>query len=321
LLISLVANSDWKKEYIKVKKNIIGIIFIIIVGLAIATFFFEQHPEFSTPKIIQPIEVPDTQKDEPQQPIPLQPIYVDNSIGYSLQNNQLQITYNKGKDWIVVPVDKAQLFAGEYNGNEQELIENSYILTQNRATFLFSEGDHIKLIYSLNQGETWEHTIVREEYLPLRFRKVDFINESFGYVIISGDRTMSQEWNAAYLTHDGGKQWKETTHSGVTRLIYDGGFVDENTGFLSFGILNPVEPDLLVTQDGGNSWSAAAVIIPEKYHQIFVMAETPFKEEERLAVYINQGYNGDYEGGKVKGKFISNDNGKTWEFSMEVPGE
>ncbi|MDF2857382.1 MAG: oxidoreductase [Neobacillus sp.] len=303
------------------KKNIIGIIFIIIVGLAIATFFFEQHPEFSTPKIIQPIEVPDTQKDEPQQPIPLQPIYVDNSIGYSLQNNQLQITYNKGKDWIVVPVDKAQLFAGEYNGNEQELIENSYILTQNRATFLFSEGDHIKLIYSLNQGETWEHTIVREEYLPLRFRKVDFINESFGYVIISGDRTMSQEWNAAYLTHDGGKQWKETTHSGVTRLIYDGGFVDENTGFLSFGILNPVEPDLLVTQDGGNSWSAAAVIIPEKYHQIFVMAETPFKEEERLAVYINQGYNGDYEGGKVKGKFISNDNGKTWEFSMEVPGE
>ncbi len=25
-----------------------------------------------------------------------------------------------------------------------------------------------------------------------------------------------------------------------------------------------------------------------------------------------------YEGGKVKGKFISKDNGKTWEFSMEV---
>jgi hypothetical protein len=305
----------------KVKIYIIGSIFIIIVGLAIATFFFEQHPEFSTPRIIQPIEVPDTQKDEPQQPIPLQPIYVDNSIGYSLQNNQLQITYNKGKDWIVVPVDKAQLFAGEYNGNEQELIENSYILTQNRATFLFSEGDHIKLIYSLNHGENWEHSVVREEYLPLRFRKVDYINESFGYVIISGDRTMSQEWSTVYLTNDGGKQWKETTHSGVTRLIYDGGFVDENTGFLSFGILNPVEPDLLVTQDGGNSWSAAAVIIPEKYHQIFVMAETPFKEEERLAVYINQGYNGDYEGGKVKGKFISNDNGKTWEFSMEVPGE
>ncbi|WP_257535859.1 hypothetical protein [Mesobacillus foraminis] len=51
-------------------------------------------------------------------------------------------------------------------------------------------------------------------------------------------------------------------------------------------------------------------------------AEVPFKEEDHLAVYINQGLNGDYKGGKVKGKFISNDNGNTWEFSMEeLPNE
>jgi len=301
-----------------VKKTIIGAVFIIIISITIATFFFEQHPELTGPELNQPIEKPDSQEVKPPQPIPLQPIYVDDSIGYSLQNEQLQITYNKGNDWIIVPVDKVQLFAGEYNGNEQELIEKSYILKQNRATFLFSEGDRIKLIYSLNQGKTWEHTVVREEYLPIRFRKVDFLNESFGYVIISGDRTMSQEWSTVYLTNDGGKQWKETTYSNVTRLIYDGGFVDENTGFLSFGILNPLEPTLYVTQDGGNSWSPAVVTIPEKYHQIYVMAETPFEEEEHLAVHINQGPNGDYQGGKVKGKFISNDNGKTWEFSMEV---
>ncbi|MDQ0970589.1 hypothetical protein QFZ31_000467 [Neobacillus niacini] len=300
------------------KNYIIGTIIMIIVGVTVATYFFEKHPELTSPRQNQPIEKQEAKESEPSQLSPLQPIFEDDSIGYSLQNDQLQITFNKGSDWILVPVEKAKLFSGEYNGDEQELIENSYILTQKRASFLYTEGDSIKLKYSLNQGDTWEDSVVTAQYPPIRFRKVEFLNDTFGYVIISGDRTMSQEWTTVYITNDGGKQWNETTHTGVTRLIYDGGFVDENTGFLSFGILNPVEPDLYVTKDGGNSWSEATVSIPEKYHEIFVMAEVPYKEEDHLAIFINQGPNGDYEGGKVKGKFISNDNGKTWEFSMEV---
>jgi hypothetical protein len=306
------------KEYLRVKKNIIGTITLIMVGMIVAAFFFKMHPELTLPERNQPIEEHEAHEPEPLQPSPLQPIYENDSIGYSLQNDQLQITFNKGSDWIIVPIEKEKLFAGEYNGNKQELIEKSYILTKNFTAFLYSEGSSIKLKYSLNQGDSWEDSVVTAQYLPIRFRKVEFLNETFGYVILSGDRTMSQEWTTVYITNDGGKHWKETTHSGVTRLIYDGGFVDENTGFLSFGILNPVEPDFYVTQDGGNSWHKAIITIPEKYHEIFVMAEVPFKEEDHLAVYIIQGPNGDYLGGKVKGKFISSDNGITWVFSMEV---
>jgi hypothetical protein len=290
-----------------------------MICITVVTFFFEKHPELTSPSLNQPIEEPPaTQKSEQAHPISLQPIYVDDLSGYSLQNDQLQITYNNGGDWVIVPVEKEKFFAGEYNGNKQELIEKSYILTKNFTAFLYSEGNSIKLKYSLNQGDSWEDSVVTAQYPPIRFRKVEFLNETFGYVIISGDRTMSQEWTTVYITNDGGKQWKETPHSGVTRLIYDGGFVDENTGFLSFGILNPVEPDLYVTQDSGNLWSKATITIPEKYHEIFVMAEVPFKEEDHLAIFINQGPDGDYLGGKVKGKFISNDNGITWKFSMEV---
>jgi hypothetical protein len=235
------------------KKNIIGTLIIIIVGITVATYFFEKHPELTSPRQNQPIEKQEAKESEPPQLSPLQPIFEDDSIGYSLQNDQLQITFNKGSDWVLVPVEKAMLFSGEYNGDEQELIENSYILTQKRASFLYTEGDSVKLKYSLNQGDTWEDSGVTAQYPPIRFRKVEFLNDTFGYVIISGDRTMSQEWTTVYITNDGGKQWKETTHPGVTRLIYNGGFVDGNTGFLSFGILNPVEPDLYVTQDGGLS--------------------------------------------------------------------
>ncbi|WP_257535860.1 WD40/YVTN/BNR-like repeat-containing protein [Mesobacillus foraminis] len=231
------------------KRIIIGTACVMIIGTLVATLFYERSSEITLPEENNKLESDQRQLE------PIQGIYEDDSIGYSLQNDQLQITFNTGKDWIKVPVEKSKLFEGEYNGNGQVLIENSYTLTQNRISFLYvdatsPEGNSIKLINSIDQGNTWEHTVVKEQYPPIRFRKVEFLNDSFGYVIISGDRTMSQEWTTVYLTRDGGKQWIETTHSNVTRLIYDGGFVDENTGFLSFGILSPEKPDLYLTPNG-----------------------------------------------------------------------
>lgn len=85
--------------------------------------------------------------------------------------------------------------------------------------------------------------------------------------------------------------------------------------------------ELNITFDKGENWTQvpiekdklfADVYVPKKYEKIFVSAETPVKEADHLAVLLNQGPNGDYQGGEVKGKFISGDNGKTWEFSEEA---
>lgn len=238
-------------------------------------------------------------------------------ISYSLQNEELNITYNKGEDWIRVPVEKDSLFSGEYNGNKKELIPGSYILTENRVGFIYG-NDSILLKYTLDHGQTWQEGMITDNFPHVRFRKVDFLNEQFGYVVLTGDRTMSSEYSTAFLTHDGGKTWEETTTPPSTRIIADGGFIDENTGFMSYGTINPEKPDLYVTQDGGKTWDAAVVQIPQQYDRIFVQAELPVKEEDHLSLFVNQGSNGDYAGGKVKGKFISTDNGLTWSFAMEV---
>ena len=52
-----------------------------------------------------------------------------------------------------------------------------------------------------------------------------------------------------------------------------------------------------------------------------MQAETPFIEDDHLAVLVNQGPNGDYQGGLLKGKFISKDNGLNWGFLEEVPAD
>src|SRR5699024_7634812 len=118
---------------------------------------------------------------EQPQPQQLQPINSD-AISYSLQNDELNITYNHGRDWVTVPIKKNLLFEGEYNGNKQVLIEDSYILTEDRAAFLYPHGlswedQRIILTFSLDQGKTWEDAVISESYPAMRFRKVDFLND------------------------------------------------------------------------------------------------------------------------------------------------
>lgn len=291
---------------------------LIIAALAISTYYYYRSDPLLPPFPSNNTGEVNNETQEGTASEPLTPVYVSERIVYSLDNDGLNISFNSGTDWVTVPVEKDDLFSGEYTGNKQELIENSFILTEERALFLYTEGKGVHIVYSLNQGSTWQDAVVTEQFPPMRFRKVAFLNDEFGYVILSGDRTMSQEWSTVFLTNDGGMTWQETNHSGVTRLIYDGGFIDETTGFLSYGGVNPEEPDFYVTHDAGNKWSKANFRIPDKYDKIFVTAEIPFQEGDALAVLLNQGPSGDYMGGEVKGKFISKDHGLTWEFSMEV---
>ncbi|WP_440895725.1 WD40/YVTN/BNR-like repeat-containing protein [Amphibacillus sp. Q70] len=308
------------------KKRVLSLTIFIMIVLMIATVIhYQSSREIARPMWEQQFDIQNNQEIEQEQPSSeqLQPIDLDESITYTLQNDELNITFNQGNDWIQVPVEKDQLFGGEYNGNKQQLIEGSYILEEDRVGFLYSEGvewddQSITFLYSTDQGESWERSVVTEPFPGLRFRKVDFLNDQFGYIIISGGRTMSQEGSFVFLTHDGGESWAETNNSEMTRLIADGGFVDEWTGFLSFGTINPEEPDVYLTEDGGNTWNKADFIIPEEYQPIFVSAEVPEKADDHLTVLVNQGPNGDYKGGRIKGRFISNDNGKTWEFQEEV---
>jgi photosystem II stability/assembly factor-like uncharacterized protein len=291
---------------------------LMVAVLIIGTYMYEKQAPVMLPQQSQPnVEVERQPEVEELQPVNKE------TISYTLQKEELNITYNRGKDWIEVPIDKHLLFQGEYQGNEETLIDDSYILTEGCTAFLYAKdistgAQEILLKYTHDQGETWQDSVITDSFPPMRFRKADFLNASFGYVILSGDRTMSQEYSIVYLTHDGGETWEATTDPPATRLIAAGGFVDEQTGFLSYGTINPEQPEVYVTRDGGDTWNEADFQMPEKYRPVFVQAEVPVREGDHLSVLVNQGPNGDYEGGKIKGKFLSEDNGLTWDFSMEV---
>lgn len=279
---------------------------IIIIGLFITALFN---------KYSEPINISLDETDEKQQ---LQSIYENENVAYSLQNNELNITFNEGRDWLTVPIKKDQIFHGTNQMNEQQLIDHSYILTKERIAFIHWENSRVLLTYSLDQGNTWQEAVVAEPYHFFGFRKVDFLNDQFGYVLLSGERVVSQEASNFYVTMDGGENWKAINHPDTMSLVKDGGFIDDTIGFLSVGPINPDKPMLHVTEDGGNTWYEAKINVPSKYIEIFLIAEMPKKEGNHLIMFVNQGPNGDYEGGKLKGKFISEDGGLTWDFSEEI---
>ena len=250
-------------------------------------------------------------------------LYADETIDYALANNQVHITFNKGKDWIEVPI-KEHPIINEQGSMDNMLAEGSYLLTKKRTAFLSSvetanSVGQLFVSYSFDSGITWHESLVDETYLGNRFWKVEFIDDQFGYIIATGEKVVAQEVIYVYLTKDGGQSWQPASEEQiVTRLIADGGFIDKSNGFLSVSGINPTAPELLVTYDSGKKWEQTVIEVPKQYQEIFVSAEMPYIEDNQLTVLINQGPNGDYKGAKVKGKFISTDKGATWRFSMEV---
>lgn len=295
----------------------------MIVLIVILSVIYEQNREpISLPSynIEQNQQQAESNRPEEKEPSVV-PINMEDTIGYSLQKDQLQITYDNGNSWLPVPVKKDLLFQGEYQGDTMALIDNSFILTENVAAFLYSEGA-IKVIYSQNQGETWEESVVVDSLPAIRFRKITFLDDQFWYVIVSADRTMSSEAAFIYISTDQGENWESINMPDTFRLVADGGFVDEETAFMSYGTINPEKPDLYVTNDQGETWEQAAFDMPSQYDRVFVIARAPFKEEDHLALIMEQGPNGDYyRDGLIRAKFISTDNGHTWEFAEEVEPE
>jgi photosystem II stability/assembly factor-like uncharacterized protein len=246
----------------------------------------------------------------------------DENNRYRIENNTLSVTYDNGESWTDVPVEIGQLFEGDYNGPENELLEDSYIITPERTAFIVGGFQNVSILQSTDQGATWDEVQVPSPFQAIRVRIIDFVSEEVGFLILTGDRTMSWEGNRIFKTEDGGATWNEIGGVDSERQVTSGGFIDESLGFVSFGSIsineNPPAPDLYRTADGGESWDQVEVPIPAEYEGIFTVAEVPTFDGTQGTLLVNQGPNGDYQGGNVMARFISVDDGATWSFANLV---
>ena len=153
-----------------------------------------------------------------------------------------------------------------------------------------------------------------------------FLTEKTGYQLFVVDAALGSRFYTLNKTTDGGNTWNVVNSDPfVGQLGVSSGitFMDENLGFIGLSHSGGSYADLYRTTDGGATFEEVElpmIEVPltdtEKYAP-FDFPEMPYKESDSLFIQVNQGQDGDYNGG-TKALYQSKDNGKTWTFVGEV---
>ncbi|PAD21167.1 WD40/YVTN/BNR-like repeat-containing protein [Terribacillus saccharophilus] len=252
------------------------------------------------------------QEEEVTEPVK-EPAPTGPAISYTIDQSGLQVTMNNGQDWMEVPVKVDELFAGEYQGSKTELIDQSYVLSQDRLAFIVGGFKQTTILSSIDQGKTWETAELPGAIEGIRLRIIGFTSEQDGFVILSGGRTMSAEGNQVYQTTDSGKTWILVGSAPSERIVQSGTFVSKDIGFMSFGSTGATE--YYRTTDGGSNWDNFEVVLPGIYKDVFSVMESAEFDGDQIVMQMGQGTNGDYYGGNVKARLVSDDNGESFEMT------
>ena len=154
------------------------------------------------------------------------------------------------------------------------------------------------------------------------------INKDEIYVVeLTGAATEVSQWTIGKITDNGTKYTKMNTIGVSAPSKIE--FFEDGLGFLEEpdGIYCP-SSKLSITRDSGKTFEEIkfpdgkfTLSDPEgkKWKECYDYFYLPTRDEDgTLTVLVSGGYEGGYNQGKTRAKYISNDNGKTWEFVSEV---
>ena len=154
------------------------------------------------------------------------------------------------------------------------------------------------------------------------------INKDEIYVVeLTGAATGVSQWTIGKITDNGTKYTKMNTIGVSAPSKIE--FFEDGLGFLEEpdGIYCP-SSKLSITRDSGKTFEEIkfpdgkfTLSDPEgkKWKECYDYFYLPTRDEDgTLTVLVSGGYEGGYNQGKTRAKYISNDNGKTWEFVSEV---
>lgn len=249
--------------------------------------------------------------------------YEKKQYTYRILDGVCSVSYDGGATWTRVPAALEDLTAvGDGNPYYNQLQEGSYLITPEKTVFVYGAAMQVKVLYSEDQGKSWKTTVLDTDIPGIRAKFCSFPTPQVGYLVLAGSRTMSQEGHTIYKTEDGGATWKVVGNDPSTRILLDARFISEDVGFFSYPQINyessgQVQEHRLGfyrTQDGGENFELVSLPIDEEHQDIFIEAEAPYFEGSKLVVLVNQGDSGDYMGGRVCAKFVSEDLGATWSY-------
>lgn len=156
----------------------------------------------------------------------------------------------------------------------------------------------------------------------------NIISENEAYIVeVTGYSTGVEVWTIGKITDNGTKYEKMNKFDIAPTSEIE--FFENGLGFLEKAdSIYSAKSDLLVTRDAGKSFEK--IDFPEgeftlsdpegkAWEECYDYFYLPTREEDgTLTVLVSGGYEGGYNGGKTRAKYVSKDDGYTWEFVGEV---
>lgn len=245
----------------------------------------------------------------------------DKKDTYFFDQEKLYVTYDKGQTRHEVPVSYEEA-AGTNNDTYNELLPaHGYIVSEAFTAFVFYDNEGSFLLYSTNQGATWEKSRIAAVIYHSENIYLEKTNTGC-YVTLAVDRSLGDEYYGTYKTTDF-KTW--TALPG--KVLPDKEqvvFLDNKVGYIGAG--RDQQNNILVdyTQDDGETYRRLVVPAQQVNFQGTVLY--PFKEMEyvyqengKTYMIVSQGQDGDYgkNGVLAKALYESSD-GITFTFMKEL---
>ncbi len=228
----------------------------------------------------------------------------------------LEVRSKEGEEWIKTPilyVDFNLKHQGWFQNDKRIHVDDKNIFIVNKAP----EG--IVVFSSTDFGKNWKKDILLndEELINLSGAYVDFDGDH-GFISVLSYVAINSEVMTIFETKDNGNSWLRGETPNRNVHIHDSSVLDDTLYFT-----NKNSTSLFTTHDLGMTYDE--LLIPEGtlevpplsntigWKDIFIQALAPYKKNGQYYILVTQGENGDYNG-NINARYISRDNGKTWEF-------
>ena len=169
---------------------------------------------------------------------------------YKIIENTVYVTTDYGSNWIKVPAE----FSNIYN-TDREFVSDSYYIGNNKLIFENNNGNFISLIYSDDNGVTWQNSIITDTSGYIVYMK--FFDKDNGIAMICYTNELGQrEFLRASTTHDGGETWTTQKSDNSSVKINRGAEIEFTS--INDGTIENISYDgsktVYVTNDSGKTW-------------------------------------------------------------------
>ena len=240
----------------------------------------------------------------------------DKEMTYYIQDETLYVTYDGGETFQEVP-DGYEKVCKETNDTYDELLDdNSYIVTEEFIGFIGYTDQGTELIYSEDQGGTWQESLITEN----GYKAASFLSRQNGvcYVTFATDRALGSDYYGSWWSEDLNTWTYITTGDMPLSNLTCVYWASDGTGYYARG-------ELLYRMEGREggleelTWPEAVEVTESLGFNPFDSIDRFYEEDGVLYMVVGQGSDGDYvKDGKLSEALYQSADGVTFTFVKEI---